>query len=64
VDEFELRLLTGEEQRRALLALSRLFFGTDVDDPVPVPELLALSADRYGGYRALAVHYVWEENYR
>lgn len=40
---------------------SRLFLDRPVDDPVPVPELIAYFNDHFSGYRALAVHYFWED---
>jgi 3-methyladenine DNA glycosylase/8-oxoguanine DNA glycosylase len=40
---------------------SRLLFGTDPDRPVPVRRLLELFEERFAGYRALAVHYLWED---
>ncbi len=40
---------------------SRLFFGRDPEDPVPVGELLRFFEERFGGYRMLAVHYAWED---
>ena len=40
---------------------SRLFFGQDPDDPVPVDVLLRTFDERFGGYQTLAVHYVWED---
>lgn len=40
---------------------SRLFFGTDPNEPVSVNELLAFFQARFGGYKMLAVHYVWED---
>jgi 3-methyladenine DNA glycosylase/8-oxoguanine DNA glycosylase len=39
---------------------SKLFFEHDPDDPVPVDHLLAYF-DRYGVFKQLAVHYVWED---
>jgi 3-methyladenine DNA glycosylase/8-oxoguanine DNA glycosylase len=39
---------------------SKLFFDRVPDDPVPVDHLLAYF-DRYGTYKQLAVHYVWED---
>lgn len=39
---------------------SKLFFDQDPDTPLPVPDLLA-HIDRYGAYRQLAVHYLWED---
>lgn len=40
---------------------SKLFFDAEPDEPVPVDELLALFDERFGGYRMLAVHYIWED---
>ena len=40
---------------------SKLFFDADPEDPVPVEELQALFDERYAGFRALAVHYFWED---
>jgi 3-methyladenine DNA glycosylase/8-oxoguanine DNA glycosylase len=40
---------------------SRLLFGTDPDRPVPARRLLELFEERFAGYRALAVHYLWED---
>jgi 3-methyladenine DNA glycosylase/8-oxoguanine DNA glycosylase len=40
---------------------SKLFFDGDPDEPVPVERLLALFDARYAGFRALAVHYFWED---
>jgi 3-methyladenine DNA glycosylase/8-oxoguanine DNA glycosylase len=40
---------------------SKLFFDTDPDEPVSVDRLLALFNERFGGYRMLAVHYLWED---
>jgi hypothetical protein len=40
---------------------SKLFFDADPQAPVPVDELLALFDERYAGFRALAVHYFWED---
>ena len=39
---------------------SKLFFDRDPEDPTPVEELLRFF-DRYGEYRQLAVHYLWED---
>jgi 3-methyladenine DNA glycosylase/8-oxoguanine DNA glycosylase len=39
---------------------SKLFFDHDPDDPVPVDHLLAYF-ERYGAFKQLAVHYVWED---
>jgi hypothetical protein len=37
-----------------------LFFGTEPDQPVPVERLLH-HFERFAPFRALAVHYVWED---
>jgi 3-methyladenine DNA glycosylase/8-oxoguanine DNA glycosylase len=55
LDEFE--HISPWEQK----IYSRLFFDADSEDPVPVEELLALFDERYAGFRALAVHYFWED---
>jgi 3-methyladenine DNA glycosylase/8-oxoguanine DNA glycosylase len=53
----ELEYISPWEQR----IYSRLFVDREVNDPVPVSELLDLFKKRYGAYRALAVHYIWED---
>ncbi len=40
---------------------SKLFFDRDPERPVPVGKLIKLFNRRFAGYRALAVHYVWED---
>jgi 3-methyladenine DNA glycosylase/8-oxoguanine DNA glycosylase len=40
---------------------SKLFFNGDPDDPVPVDLLLKTIDERYGAYKMLAVHYIWED---
>jgi 3-methyladenine DNA glycosylase/8-oxoguanine DNA glycosylase len=40
---------------------SKLFFDTEPDEPVSVAELLRFFRERFGEYRMLAVHYVWED---
>ncbi len=40
---------------------SKLFFGANPDRPVSVDKLLALFDKRYGEYKMLAVHYLWED---
>lgn len=40
---------------------SKLFFNRDPEKPVPVDRLLRLFERRFGGYRLLAVHYIWED---
>jgi 3-methyladenine DNA glycosylase/8-oxoguanine DNA glycosylase len=39
---------------------SKLFFDHEPDHPVPVDHLLAYF-DRYGAFKQLAVHYMWED---
>lgn len=39
---------------------SKLFFDRDPEDPVPVEQLLR-HFERYGAYRQMAVHYLWED---
>ena len=39
---------------------SKLFFGKDPEDPLPVQDLIAFLTGRYAGFRAIAVHYFWE----
>jgi hypothetical protein len=40
---------------------SKLFWDVDPEQPVAVDRLLALFQERFGEYRSLAVHYVWED---
>lgn len=40
---------------------SRLFFDADPGNPVEVEELLTLFDERFGQYKMLAVHYLWED---
>jgi len=40
---------------------SKLFFDTEPDEPVPVDKLLRLFDERFGKYKMLAVHYIWED---
>ena len=40
---------------------SKLFFEVDPETPVPVDQLLAMFAQRFGEYRGLAVSYIWED---
>jgi 3-methyladenine DNA glycosylase/8-oxoguanine DNA glycosylase len=40
---------------------SKLFLDRDPDDPAPVDELKRLFDARFGGWRMLAVHYIWED---
>jgi 3-methyladenine DNA glycosylase/8-oxoguanine DNA glycosylase len=39
---------------------SKLFFDVDPETPVPVADLLAIF-ERFGAYKQLAVHYIWED---
>lgn len=39
---------------------SKLFFDRDPENPAPVPKLLKYF-ERYGKYKQLAVHYIWED---
>ncbi len=39
---------------------SKLFFNKDPEKPVPVKKILKYF-DRYGDYKQLAVHYIWED---
>ena len=40
---------------------SKLFFDADPENPVAVEELLNLFDERFGAYKMLAVHYIWED---
>lgn len=40
---------------------SKLFFDRDPEDPAPVSDLIAFFDLHFSGYRALAVHYIWED---
>jgi 3-methyladenine DNA glycosylase/8-oxoguanine DNA glycosylase len=40
---------------------SRLFFNTDIDDPVATGSLIQYFSQHFSGYRMLAVHYFWED---
>lgn len=40
---------------------SKLFLDRDPDDPAPVEALKQLFDERFGGWRMLAVHYLWED---
>lgn len=53
----ELNHIAPWEQR----IYSRLFCGRCSDGLIPVETLLALLRDRFGDYRMLAVHYLWED---
>lgn len=39
---------------------SKLFFDRDPEDPVPVEKLLK-HFEKYGGWKQVAVHYIWED---
>jgi len=56
-DEYPLDHISPWEQK----IYSKLFFDRDPDDPVAVDVLLRTFDERFGGYRGLAVHYVWED---
>lgn len=53
----ELSHISPWEQR----IYSRLFFGQDPDDPAPVAQLLHVLDERFGEWKMLAVHYLWED---
>ena len=40
---------------------SKLFFDTEPDEPVAVDKLIELFERRFGKYKMLAVHYIWED---
>jgi len=40
---------------------SKLFFDRDPADPLPVEQLLRALDDRFGEWKMLAVHYLWED---
>ena len=40
---------------------SKLFLGCDSLEPTPVKDLIAFLTNRYGGYRAISIHYFWED---
>ncbi len=40
---------------------SKLFYGRDPEKPVPVDRLLRLFERRFGEYKQLAVHYIWQD---
>lgn len=40
---------------------SKLFFGTEPGNPLPVEKLVEFFDARFGKYKMLAVHYVWED---
>ncbi len=53
----ELNYISPWEQR----IYSKLFFDRDPEEPGSVGELLTLFDERFGQYKMLAVHYVWED---
>lgn len=53
----ELNYISPWEQK----IYSKLFFDTEPDKPVSVDKLLELFDERFGKYKMLAVHYVWED---
>lgn len=40
---------------------SKLFFGKEPTEPVSMQELIDFFERRFGGYKMLAVHYIWED---
>jgi len=40
---------------------SKLFFDRDPNDPIPADEMIKFMTDHYSGYRAIAIHYFWED---
>lgn len=57
VQEIRYRYISPWEQK----IYSKLFFDKDPGEPLPVPELIAFLTSRYTGFRAIAVHYFWED---
>lgn len=53
----ELNYISPWEQK----IYSKLFFDADPETPMPAERLLDLFRARFGGYRMLAVHYLWED---
>jgi 3-methyladenine DNA glycosylase/8-oxoguanine DNA glycosylase len=53
----ELNHISPWEQR----IYSKLFFDQGLEEPVSVKELLELFDRRFGEYKMLAVHYIWED---
>lgn len=53
----ELRYIPPWEQK----IYSKLFFNQEPDEPVPADKLLEFFDRRFGKYKALAVHYIWED---
>lgn len=40
---------------------SKLFFDRDPNEPIPTEDLINFLTDHYSGYRAIAIHYFWED---
>ncbi len=53
----EMEYISPWEQR----IYSAVFCGRTTEDPAPVAELLEMFETRFGPYKGLAVHYVWED---
>lgn len=53
----ELKYISPWEQK----IYSKLFFDQDPDKPVSVDKLLKFFDQRFGKYKTLAVHYIWED---
>lgn len=53
----ELKHISPWEQK----IYSKLFFNVNPDTPVPAEKLLDLFEKRYGKYKMLAIHYIWED---
>lgn len=53
----ELNHISPWEQR----ICSKLFFDRSPERPVPVDRLLRLLEKRFGGYKMLATHYIWQD---
>ena len=53
----ELNYISPWEQK----IYSKLFFDTERDEPVSVDKLLGVFDERFGKYKMLAVHYIWED---
>ena len=56
---------TVEEKLKGLYHLqriySKLFLDRDPDNPAPVEKLLHLLDARFGEWKMMAVHYLWED---
>ncbi|GAG63209.1 unnamed protein product [marine sediment metagenome] len=53
----ELNYISPWEQK----IYSKLFFNQQPDKPIPVDKLLKFFDQRFGKYKTLAVHYIWED---